>query len=576
MILSFRSLALVVVAASSAQAAQNGDEKAAQLLIGVPASAWSRPAAVSVPSHGFSRPGPVRAGFAPSLPSSFFGATNGASRLLFLSPLSPLRAALRVAAQDLAAQDLAAQSLAAIDPPPPSEALDGDSEGADAEVADAADKRRAVILRQRRKSVLNDQQAGSTQNDGESRLAGAEDTELDIAGLSGRLELLTLPAGDATGDESESMIPGGAGLVRVSGRLTDDLTFALTGLAAESAATTWRAGAEFELSAGEHNQFEVGAVYGIRSNATNAPIGGEIDRRAVGAFRLVHALELSENVSTRAGGRFIDAPFLRSSRSIDPEISLLIESPTDGDGDDDGGRTFVRFDLTGDTLFPGLEVATGGSDLIALSEGLPVFANHFEAQRSWTRAVAAGYSWGGSSIEVRLQDQTVTHALLILPSSFAGAPFVQNGGRNRVEMGSVRFERIFADSQAQAGIEYGFGHFAFDARDPGRIRDIHQLTTRFDAYLRRSGTGIAIFHRIHEGASVVSREGDIQGRMRAQRYLIELRQDVPFVPAMIGADMALLVSVRNVYYDDVDRRNIDEFAVLAPPRRITGGIRVKF
>jgi len=45
---------------------------------------------------------------------------------------------------------------------------------------------------------------------------------------------------------------------------------------------------------------------------------------------------------------------------------------------------------------------------------------------------------------------------------------------------------------------------------------------------------------------------------------------------MIGADMAVLLSLRNVYYDDVDRRNIDEFAVAAPPRRITGGIRVKF
>lgn len=569
MILSFRSLAIVVVAAGSAQAAQPADEKAAQLLIGVPASAWSRPAAVSVPPHSFNRPGPLRAGFVPATPSSFFGASHSTSRLLFLSPLSPLRAALRVAAQDLAAQTLAA------DPPPQTEALEGDSDGADAEVSDAAAKRRAVILRQRRKSVLNDQEAGSAAADGETRLAGSQDTEVDIAGLSGRFELLTLPAGTAGGDDSEGMIPGGAGLVRVAGRLTDDLTFALTGLAAESAATTWRAGAEFELSAGEHNQIEVGAVYGIRSNATNAPIGGEIDRRAVGAFRLVHALELSDSVSTRAGGRFIDAPFLRSSRSIDPEISLIIENPK-GEGDANGGRTFLRFDLTGDTLFPGLEVATGGSDLIALSEGLPVFANHFEAQRSWTRAVAAGYSKGGSRIEVRLQDQTVAHALLILPSSFAGAPFVQNGRRNRVEMGSVLFEKTFADGQAQTGIEYGFGHFAFDARHPGRARDIHQLTTRFDAYLRRSGTGIAIFHRIHEGASVVSYEGDSQGRARAQRYLIELRQDVPFVPAMIGADMALLVSVRNVYYDDVDRRNIDEFAVLAPPRRITGGIRVKF
>ena len=63
--------------------------------------------------------------------------------------------------------------------------------------------------------------------------------------------------------------------------------------------------------------------------------------------------------------------------------------------------------------------------------------------------------------------------------------------------------------------------------------------------LRRTGTGIAIFHRFHEGAAVASYEGENRPRERAQRYLVELRQDVPYIPSMIGADMALLVSLRN-------------------------------
>jgi len=562
---SFRAVAVVVASAGYAHAAMSGgDDKTAQVLLAAPSSAWSRPAAVSVPPQSPARPSLMRAGFVPSLPWSFFGTSQGGSKLLFLSPLSPLRAALRVAAQDLAAP-----ALAVIDPPLQNDTVEADP-NADSEVdadAESAARRRAVILRQRRKSVLNEREAGTPQ----AKVADARDTEVDLDGLSGRVELLALPSGAPASGDSDGSLPGGAGLVRVSGYLTDDLSFALTGLAAESAASTWRAGAEFELSAGDSNRFEVGAVYGARSNETNAPFGGEIDRRSVGAFRLVHALKLTDNVSTRAGGRFIDAPFLRSSRSIDPEFSVMIEDP-----EEDGGRSFLRFDVYGDTLFPGLEVATGGSDLVALSEGLPVLPSHFEAQRAWTRAVAVGYLKGGTRIEARLQDQTVSHALFILPSSFAGAPFVQNSQRNRVEMGSVLFEKTFAGGQAQTGIQYGYGHFAFDPLHPDRVRDIHQITTRFDAYLRRSGTGLAIFHRFHEGAAVASPEGESQPRMRAQRYLIELRQDVPFVPAMIGADMALLVSVRNVYYDDVDRRNLDEFAVAAPPRRITGGIRVKF
>ncbi len=563
MISKFRFVAIVLAAAGYAHAAASGDDKTTPVLIGVPSTAWSRPAVVSVVPEIPSRTSPARAGFLPTLPSSFFGTSNGSSRLLFLSPLSPLRAALRVAAQDLATQ-----TLAVIDPPiQASIGAQAEAGDDDPESVSAAARRREVVLRQRRKSVLNERDRGP----GEATVEGSFNADLDVEGLSGRVELLTLPSGTSPGEASLGVMPGGAGLVRVSGYLTDDLSFALTGLAAESAATTWRAGAEFELSASDRNRIEVGAVYGTRSNATNTPIGGEVDRRPVAAFRLVHALQISDNVSTRAGGRLIDAPFLDASRSIDPEFSVLIEDP-----DCDGGRSYLRFDLSGDTLFPGLEVATGSSDLIALSEGLPVFGPNFEAQRSWTRGAAVGYRKRGTRVEARLQDQTVSHALQVFPSSFAGAPLVRNGQRNRVQMGSVMLERTFAHAQAQAGIEYGYGRFAADQAHPALAHDFHQITTRFDAYLRQSGTGIAIFHRIHDGAPVSERAGESQTRLRAQRYLIELRQDVPFVPDMIGADMALLVSLRNVYYDDVDRRNIDEFAVTSPPRRVTGGIRVKF
>lgn len=566
MIFRFRNVAIAVATAGYAHAAMGGDDKVAPILIGaVPPSAWSRPALLTTSAQAPIKAAPALASFLPTLPASYFGNAAGSSRLLFLSPLSPLRAALRVAAQDLAVQTLTAFDVSAINP---SDIVTQGEESYTASAASAASRRREVLLRQRRKSVLNERETGAERTAPER----TTDSGLDLSGISGRVELLTLPSGPQTSRQADSSIPGGAGLVRVSGYLTDDLTFALTGLAAESAATTWRGGAEFEFAAGDRNRIEAGAVYGTRSNVTNAPIGGEVDRRSVGAFRVVHAMKIFDTVTTTAGGRFIDAPFLRESRSIDPEFSVLIEDP-----EASGAATgYLRFDVSGDTLFPGLEVATGASDLIALSEGLPVFASDFQAQRTWTRGGAIGYHTAATKLEARLQDQSVTHALLVIPSSVAGAPYVANGNRNRVQTGSVMLERTFAHGQAQAGVEYGYGRFAADEAHPDRARDFHQVTTRFDAYLRRTGTGIAIFHRLHEGASVANYEGPERPRAAAQRYLIELRQDVPFVPSMIGADMTVLVSLRNVYYDDIERRNIDEFAVASPPRRITGGIRVKF
>ncbi len=564
--LNLRSIAIVVASASYAQAALGGDEKAAPILIANPqASAWSRPSLVSAPHQIPARATPARAGLFPAMSSSLLGSADGSSRLLFLSPLSPLRAALRVAAQDLATQTRAMVDASARIASEAAASQDEDTDSATSSEARA--RRREVLLRQRRKSVLNEREASAESQKAADSIA----PDLELSGLSGRVEVLTLPSGATGGAPSDSSIPGGAGLVRLAGHLTDDLSFAVTGLAAESAATTWRGGAEFELAMGERNQIEVGAVYGTRSNASNAPVGGEVDRRSVGAFRLIHAMKIMDGLSSRVGGRYLDAPFLGAGRFFDPEISFLVH-----DAEDKGGHGFVRFDLSGDTLFPGLEVVAGESDLIALSEGLPILVRGFAPQRTWTRAVAAGYSGTGSRFEARVLDQSVDHALWIRPSSFAGAPFVGNASRGRVQMGSLMYEKTFAHGQAQTAVEYGFGRFAADPRSPGRARDFHQVTTRFDAYLRRSGTGIAIFHRIHDGAAVASYEGEPSPARSAQRYSIEVRQDVPFVPAMIGADMALLVSLRNLYYDDVERRNVDEFAVAAPPRRITGGIRVKF
>ncbi len=198
-------------------------------------------------------------------------------------------------------------------------------------------------------------------------------------------------------------------------------------------------------------------------------IGGEVDRRSVGAFRVVHAVQILDRVSVRAGGRVIDAPFLRSSRSVDPEFSLLLDHPEGG-----SGRSYVRLDLSGDTLFPGLEVVAGESDVIALSEGLPVFSRDFKAQRTWNRAVALGYKKQGTRMEARLQDQTVADALFVLPSSVAGAPYVENGRRARLQIGSVVLEKTFAHGQAQTGVEYAYGRFAEDQVHPGQTRDFHQ------------------------------------------------------------------------------------------------------
>src|SRR5436190_2506379 len=152
MTLRFRSVAVAVVTAGYAHSVLAGDEKSAPLLISaLPASAMTRPALVSAPPLG-TKPAPTLASFFPLLPSSYFANADGSSKLLFLSPLSPLRAALRVAAQDLAVQTLTAFDTATA----PSNAAANDADEPEVTSSSASARRREVMLRQRRRSVLNE------------------------------------------------------------------------------------------------------------------------------------------------------------------------------------------------------------------------------------------------------------------------------------------------------------------------------------------------------------------------------------------------------------------------------------
>jgi hypothetical protein len=524
--------------------------------------------------RSFGLEGSAAFAFAPSAPlrASVFTPRSESASLLFLSPLSPLRAVLRVAAEEVRASLNTTVQAAEAEPGPVDAPLTpvAQSEGA------AAD-RRAAALRHRRRSVLNERDRDRLALD--VHAAPERAYELDPSGLSGHVQVVSLssdapaPGAGRTATNAEpsgwgGRIPDGAGSLELKGRITDALAFTITGLAAESASTTWRAGAEFDLELDEH-RLSIGAAYGTRFQSSAAGAQNQVDRRSVGAVSLMHDADLARAISVSWGGKLQRADFLRSSNAgttrFDPRLAVFVAFDE---------VNYLRLDGSGDTLFPGQEVIAGDGGAIALSEGLPVLSRGFEAQRTWRADAVLGRAVGEWRVEARGRREFVRSGLVVTPSILAGAPYVQNSSRPDAIEVAFLAERTFADTQAQASVEYGYGRFSIPATGFDPV-SYHRLTARLDAYLRRTGTALVAFHRTHEGAPV-ARRGVSSERAREHRYLIELRQDVPWVPAFVRADMALLVGLRNVYYDDVDRRALDEFAVLRPPRRVTGGIRVQF
>ena len=64
--------------------------------------------------------------------------------------------------------------------------------------------------------------------------------------------------------------------------------------------------------------------------------------------------------------------------------------------------------------------------------------------------------------------------------------------------------------------------------------------------------------------------------LNSARFDVQLRQGLPFLGSLTRADWEFLLAVRNLFYETTEGATLDEVAVLNPPKRVLGGISVRF
>ncbi len=57
---------------------------------------------------------------------------------------------------------------------------------------------------------------------------------------------------------------------------------------------------------------------------------------------------------------------------------------------------------------------------------------------------------------------------------------------------------------------------------------------------------------------------------------MQLGQGLPFLQTLTRADWEVLVAFRNLFYEAAEGATLDELVVLHPPKRVMGGISVRF
>jgi hypothetical protein len=105
--------------------------------------------------------------------------------------------------------------------------------------------------------------------------------------------------------------------------------------------------------------------------------------------------------------------------------------------------------------------------------------------------------------------------------------------------------------------------------------DFHDVVARLETFIDWTDTRVAAYYRFNS----LSPESDGRGGHPActnTRFDLQVTQGLPFLQTLTRADWEVLLAVRNLFYEAAEGATLDELVVLHPPKRVMGGLSVRF
>ena len=162
----------------------------------------------------------------------------------------------------------------------------------------------------------------------------------------------------------------------------------------------------------------------------------------------------------------------------------------------------------------------------------------------------------------------------------AGHFTVGNKGNFRTRSVGLMVSQSFGAMEGSIGYTFGMGR-ALSPRLLGvsspTDKEIHDVTTAVATSIDRTRTRLTARYRfVSHPTFAASRDGFAPGTTQDSRFNIQVFQALPFA-GWNGTSWELMVAVRNLFYDDIENTSVlDEIAVIDAPRRVLGGVTVRF
>jgi len=277
-----------------------------------------------------------------------------------------------------------------------------------------------------------------------------------------------------------------------------------------------------------------------------------------------------------------------------PDRSLL--SPRLGVTVSPRSNTHLTASVSQHMLAPGAEEflapATVGPWLPPERTFAPLAGEEFQVERTRMLDVGIEHDFDDLVIGIRRFQQSTDDQLVTLfgvpveggPKS-PGHYYVANAGSVDADGWAIRFSSA-PTQRVRGSVDYSITRAHWVSRGdmaaiavwaPEAIRpqdeDVHGVTTSLETEIPETSTRVFFLYRVNTS---IPRSSESTRSSVDARFGLQVNQALPFMP-FGSTRWEVLVGVRNLFRDPADTGSIyDELLVVRPPKRVVGGVLVKF
>jgi hypothetical protein len=369
--------------------------------------------------------------------------------------------------------------------------------------------------------------------------------------------------------------------------------WAVRGAMTQGDLSSWIVAGSYRRAPAAH-RYEAGLSYGMQSylggNASALAAVAEGDRN-VGVVYGYDEWTISPRVTVNYGAKYARYDYLARQALVSPRASVTLTPVLDD--------TFrMRVAVSRRASAPGAE------EFVPPSTGLwlppertfsPLAsARGFVAQEMEHAEVAAEREWAGGLVTgVRafrqtVDDQIVTLFGVVRPGTAASSPghyYVASAGDVDATGWGVSVSRTLP-ARVRAAVDYTNAQSTWIRPSPDggalalvamsilrdRVQRIHDLTTSIESRVPVTETRVFAIYKINSQLADAGAGSPGLG----SRFDVQVNQSLPFLN-FSGAQWEMLVAVRSLFRDDLPDASVyDELLVMRSPKRVVGGVTVRF